>query len=211
MLLIYKIIPVSYLEKKHTIHSFLYSQKRFFFLFKIYLFVYGYARVFVACCSGFLQLRVSRGCSPLRCTGCSLRWLLLLQSTGSRLVGFSSWGTQARWFWLMGPIVVASGGNCSAACGIFPDQGSNPCPLPWQADSYPLYHTQVPRIAFYKTKVLSYLFGHTEPQLRHVAANRHSSCGMRALELQCVGCGMWILRFLEQGSNLHPLQCKADS
>ena len=25
--------------------------------------------------------------------------------------------------------------NCSAACGIFPDQGSNPCPPHWQADS----------------------------------------------------------------------------
>ena len=24
------------------------------------------------------------------------------------------------------------------ACGIFPDQGSNPCPLHWQADSLPL-------------------------------------------------------------------------
>ena len=27
------------------------------------------------------------------------------------------------------------GPSCSAACGIFPDQGSNPCPLHWQADS----------------------------------------------------------------------------
>ena len=24
--------------------------------------------------------------------------------------------------------------SCSAACGVFPDQGSNPCPLHWQAD-----------------------------------------------------------------------------
>ena len=28
----------------------------------------------------------------------------------------------------------------STACGIIPNQGSNPCPLHWQADSYPLYH-----------------------------------------------------------------------
>ena len=27
----------------------------------------------------------------------------------------------------------------SRACGIFLDQGWNPCPLNWQADSYPLY------------------------------------------------------------------------
>ena len=26
--------------------------------------------------------------------------------------------------------------SCSVACGIFPSQGLNPCPLHWQADSY---------------------------------------------------------------------------
>ena len=26
--------------------------------------------------------------------------------------------------------------SCPAACGFFPEQGSNPCPLHWQADSY---------------------------------------------------------------------------
>ena len=35
---------------------------------------------------------------------------------------------------------MAHGLSCSAACGIFPDQGSNPCPLHWQADSSPLHH-----------------------------------------------------------------------
>ena len=29
---------------------------------------------------------------------------------------------------------MAHGLSCSAACGIFLDQGSNPCPLHWQAD-----------------------------------------------------------------------------
>ena len=32
-------------------------------------------------------------------------------------------------------VVVAHGLSCSEAWGIFPDQGSNPCPLHWQADS----------------------------------------------------------------------------
>ena len=50
---------------------------------------------------------------------------LLLRSTGSRHAG---------------SVVVAHGPSCSAACGIFPDQGSNPCPLHWQADSQPLSH-----------------------------------------------------------------------
>ena len=54
---------------------------------------------------------------------------LLLRSTGSRRTG---------------SVVVAHGPSCSAACGIFPDQGSNPCPLHWQADSQPLRHQGSP-------------------------------------------------------------------
>ena len=34
--------------------------------------------------------------------------------------------------------------SCSAACGIFPDQGSNPCLLHWQTDSQPLRHQESP-------------------------------------------------------------------
>ena len=36
----------------------------------------------------------------------------------------------------MGSVVVAHGLSCSTTCGIFPDQGSNPCPLHWQADFF---------------------------------------------------------------------------
>ena len=32
-------------------------------------------------------------------------------------------------------VVVAHRLSCSAACGIFPDQGSNLCALHWQVDS----------------------------------------------------------------------------
>ena len=44
--------------------------------------------------------------------------------------------------------VVEQGLSCSAACGIFPGQGSNPCPLPWQADSQPLRHQGSPHVLF---------------------------------------------------------------
>ena len=37
-----------------------------------------------------------------------------------------------------GSIVAAHGLRCSVACGIFPDQGSNPSLLHWQADFLPL-------------------------------------------------------------------------
>ena len=72
---------------------------RFFsFLKKLISLIYFYfwlRWVFVA--ARRLSLVVaSRGCSSLRCVGFSLRWLLLLRSTGSRHVGFSSCGTQAQ-------------------------------------------------------------------------------------------------------------------
>ena len=35
-------------------------------------------------------------------------------------------------------VVVAHGLSCSMACGIFPDQGLNPCLLHWQGNSLPL-------------------------------------------------------------------------
>ena len=35
--------------------------------------------------------------------------------------------------------------SCSAACGIFLDQGLNWCPLHWQVDSYPLHHQGSPQ------------------------------------------------------------------
>ena len=45
----------------------------------------------------------------------------------------------------MGLVIVAHGISCSVACGIFPDQGLNPCPLHWQADSLPLSHQGSPQ------------------------------------------------------------------
>lgn len=36
----------------------------------------------------------------------------------------------------LGSVAVLYGLSCSTACGIFPDQGSNPCVLYWQADFF---------------------------------------------------------------------------
>ena len=46
-------------------------------------------------CTGFSLAAASGGYSSLRCAGFSLRWLLLLRSTGSRRAGFSSCGARA--------------------------------------------------------------------------------------------------------------------
>ena len=67
----------------------------------------------------------SGGHSSSRCAGLSLSRPLLLRSTGSRCAG---------------SVVVAHGPSRPEACGIFPDQGLNPCPLHWQADPQPLRH-----------------------------------------------------------------------
>ena len=40
-----------------------------------------------------------------------------------------------QWLQHLGSVVVLHGLSCPKACGIFPDQGSDPCPLYWQVDS----------------------------------------------------------------------------
>ena len=62
---------------------------------------------------------------------------------------FSCCGAQALGAWAS--VVVtwglqSAGFICPVACGIFPEQESNQCPLLWQADSYPLYHQESPSI-----------------------------------------------------------------
>ena len=79
---------------------------------------------------GLSPVAASGGHSSSRCAGLSLSRPLPLRSTGSRRAG---------------SVVVAHGLSCPAACGIFPDQGSNPCPLHWQADSQPLRHQGSPK------------------------------------------------------------------
>ena len=80
---------------------------------------------------GLSLVAASGGHSSSLCAGLSLSQPLPLRSTGSRRTG---------------SVVVAHGPSCSAACGIFPDQGSNPCPLHWQADSQPLCHQGSPHL-----------------------------------------------------------------
>jgi len=66
----------------------------------------------------------NRGHSWLWCVSFSLPWLLSLQSTGS--------------------VVVVHGPGSSAACEICPNQGSNLCPLHWQANPYLLCYQGSP-------------------------------------------------------------------
>ena len=87
---------------------------------------------------GLSLVVASGGHSSSRCAGLSLSRPLLLRSTGSRRAG---------------SVIVAHGPSCSVACGIFPEQGSNPCPLHWQADSQPLRHQGSPIDCFLITVI----------------------------------------------------------
>ena len=105
---------------------------RFFKKF-IYLFIYFWLHWVFVSVQGLSLVAASGGHSSSRCAGLSLSRPLLLRSIGSRRSG---------------SVVVAHGPSCSAACGIFPDQGSNPCPLHWQADFQPLHHQGSPIFTF---------------------------------------------------------------
>ena len=78
----------------------------------VYVFVFGalglgcYVRVFLVAASW---------ASLVWFTGFSLRWLLLLQSTGPRV-----------------SVTAAHGLSCPEAGGIFLDQGSKPYPCRWK-------------------------------------------------------------------------------
>ena len=107
----------------------------FFNLF-IYLFIYLWLCWVFVSVWGLSPVAASGGHSSLRCAGLLLSRPFLLRNTGSRRAG---------------SVVVAHGPSCSVACGILPDQGSNPCPLHWQADSQPLRHQGSPSSSIFNS------------------------------------------------------------
>ena len=115
----------------------IWSELFFFFINK---FIYFWLCWVFVSVRGLSLVAASGGHSSSRCAGLSLSWPLLLRSTGSRCAG---------------SVVVAHGPSCSAAWGIFPDQGSNPCSLHWQADSQPLRHQGSPGVNFNNHQIKS--------------------------------------------------------
>ena len=96
---------------------------------KFFVFIYLWLCWVFVSVWGLSPVAASGGHSSTRCAGLSPSQPLSLQSTGSRRAGSA---------------IVAHGPSRSAACGILPDQGSNPCPLHRQADSQPLRHQGSP-------------------------------------------------------------------
>ena len=66
--------------------------------------------------------------------------------------GFSNCGMWVQWLWLQSLehrlSIVVHGLSCSLPCGIFLDQGLNPCLLHWQADSLSVSHQGSPAPSF---------------------------------------------------------------
>ena len=90
---------------------------------KNFFLVYFLALLDLRCCEGSFPAVVSRGYSLVE-------MCRLLTAVASLVAVPGLWST--------GSAVVGHGFNCSATCGIFPDQGSNLCLLHWQVVSLPL-------------------------------------------------------------------------
>ena len=107
------------------------SSHKHFKIFYFFTYLFLAMPVFVAVCG--LSLVTENG---------------VLSSCGARVShcsGFSCWGAQALGtqasvalapgLWSTGSIAPEHGLSCSAACVIFPDQGSNLCTLHFKEDS----------------------------------------------------------------------------
>ena len=98
----------------------------FFFFFLALLVLCCCRQAFSSCEQGQLF-----HCSGFSCCGAQALGCVGVSSSSSGALG-------------TGSLAVAHGLSCSKACAIFPDPGSNPCLLHWQADSWPLSHQGKP-------------------------------------------------------------------
>ena len=185
------IVTSSFLFTHNLIHIYYWDTLSAFLkkIFKFYLFLYLF--IYFWLCWVFVSVRglslvaASGGHSSSRCGGLSLSRPLLLRSTGFRRAG---------------SVVVAHGPSCSVECGIFPDQGLNPCPLHWQADSQPLRPQGSPKCFFLKIIIYLFIFGCVGSSLlcagflQLLRAGTTLHCGARASH--CSGfscCRAWAL------------------
>ena len=124
------------------------------FIFNI--FIFWLCHVFIAACR-FSLVAASRSYSSLRWLGFSLWFHLLLRSRGS--------------------VIVMPGLSCPKACGIFPDQGLNPC-----TGKEILYHwttSEVPLHSFLNIYWMPSMSQNDDDKImnKHLAHNlAHSRC-----------------------------------
>ena len=96
LLLIFREAPLTTPRLRGIFRAIKKQMNLLFFNKFIYVFIcFGLRWAFVAA-RGLSLDAASGGYSSLWCAGFPLKWLLLLQSTGSRCAGLSSCGTQAQ-------------------------------------------------------------------------------------------------------------------
>ena len=115
-------------------------------LFKIYLYMtaldlYYCVWLSLVALSGSYSFTVASHCSSF---SCCRAWALGIWASVVKAHGLSSCGLWALEHWLSSFGTWAF--SWSMACGIFLNQGLNPCPLHWQAHSYVLQHQESPLI-----------------------------------------------------------------
>lgn len=116
--------------------------------FKVYLFTYFWLHwVFVS------ALQLSLAMVSRATVHCGVR--------ASHGGGFSC--CRAPALGIRASVAVAHGPSCYAACGIFPERGSNLWPPNWQMDPQPLDHQEVPPVRPFMTLVKFSFHPHPTP------------------------------------------------
>ena len=115
----------------HSKHIKLSQSFKKLFIYLLFIFGVGGGAVLGLCC-----------CKQTFFTCNKWRLFSSCRVWASHCGGFSCCRLQA--LECLGSVVVAHGFSCPLACGIFPDQGSNLCPLHQQVDSQLLDHQGSP-------------------------------------------------------------------
>ena len=105
----------------------------FIYLLKINLFIYLFlAALGLRCCVWAFCSCCKQGLLFVAVRGLLIMVASLVAEHSLQVHRLSSCG---RGLQSAASVVAVHGLSCSSARGIFPDQGSNPCPLHWRADS----------------------------------------------------------------------------
>ena len=124
---------------------FIYLLLFLFYCLLIFIWLYLFLAVLgLRCCKGFSLVMAIGGYSLVAVRGLLIAVASLIAEQG---------------FWSTSSVLVARGLSSSTACGVFSNQGSNPCLLLWQADSLPLSHQGSPDIIIFLMVV--FIFGST--------------------------------------------------
>ena len=129
---IFKMWSEPFSFKLCTNHPWFLFLKQFFLC---WCFVAALGFSLVAAIRGYSLVMASRGYSSVPVHGLLIVMASLIVEHGS-----SAWAS----------VGVAHGLSCFAACGIFLEQGLNPCLLHWRVDSLLLSHQGSPNRAFVK-------------------------------------------------------------